>query len=58
MTGATAPATCDIRRDPPGLVFRQQLGRRSPAGFFLEIDIRKLLPVAVPHDEADSSALS
>jgi hypothetical protein len=31
----------DIRRDPPRLVLREQLGRRSPAGLILEIDIGK-----------------
>jgi hypothetical protein len=28
----------DIRRDPPRLIFRQQLGCRSPARFILEIE--------------------
>jgi hypothetical protein len=28
----------EIRRDPPRLVLREQLGRRSPAGIILEIE--------------------
>jgi len=34
----------DIRRDPPRLIFGERLGRRSPTGLILEIDIGKLLP--------------
>jgi drug/metabolite transporter (DMT)-like permease len=30
---------------PPGLVLGQQLGRRSPAGLILIIDIRKRWPI-------------
>jgi hypothetical protein len=45
-----APTT--LGRDPPRLILGEQLDRRSPAGLFLKIDIRELLPVAVPHDEA------
>jgi len=37
----------DIAGDPPRLIFREQLGGRSPARLILEIDIRKLLPGAV-----------
>jgi hypothetical protein len=37
----------DIGRDPPRLVFREHLGRRSPPRFFLVIDIGKLLAAAV-----------
>jgi hypothetical protein len=32
----------DIRRDPPGLIFGEQLCRRSPARLVLEIDIGEL----------------
>jgi hypothetical protein len=42
----------DIRCDPPRLVFGEQLGGRTPAGLLLEIDIGKLLVVAVAHDQA------
>ena len=38
-----------VRED---LILAEQLGRRATAGLFLEINIRELLPVAVPHDEA------
>ena len=38
-----------IRR---GLVLREQLGRRSPAGLIFEIDIGKLLAVVVARDQA------
>ena len=41
-----------IRRDPPRLVFREQLGSRSPARLILEIDIRKRLAAVVAHDKA------
>jgi hypothetical protein len=37
---------------PPPLVLGEQLGRRVPARFFLEIDIRPLLPGAVDYDKA------
>jgi hypothetical protein len=37
----------NVRRDPPRGVLREQLGRRSPAGLVLEINIAKLLPVGV-----------
>jgi hypothetical protein len=41
----------DIGRDAPGLIFGWQLSRRSPSGLILEIDVRKLLPVVIAHDE-------
>jgi len=42
----------DIRRDPPRLIFREQLGRRSPAGLVLEVDIGELLTVVIAHHKA------
>jgi hypothetical protein len=42
----------NIRRDPSRLVFGEQLGCRSPALFFLKINIRKRLTVSVAHDKA------
>ena len=42
----------DVGRNPPRLVLREQLGRRSSAGLLLEIDIRQLLPGAVDYDKA------
>jgi hypothetical protein len=47
----------DIHRDPPRLVFGEQLGGRSPARLFLEIDIRERLSVVVA-DEKDASCSS
>jgi hypothetical protein len=47
-----SPQLGDIRRHPPRLTPREQLGRRSPAGLILEIDIRKRLAAVVAHDEA------
>ena len=41
-----------VGRDPPHLVFREQLGGRTPFRLLLEIEIAKLLPVGVPHDKA------
>jgi hypothetical protein len=52
---ATCPAIpefSNIHRDPPRLVLREQLRRRSPARLILEIDIRQPLPGAVDHDKA------
>jgi hypothetical protein len=42
----------DVRRNPSRLVFGEQLGRRAPPRFILEIDIGKLLAivVALPDD--------
>jgi hypothetical protein len=37
--------------DPPRLILRQQLRRRSPAGLIFEIDIRKRLAAVVAHDK-------
>jgi hypothetical protein len=39
----------DIRRDPPRLIFREQLGRRSPARLVLEVDVSELLAVVIAH---------
>jgi hypothetical protein len=36
----------------PQLNVAKKLGRRSPAGLILEIEIRQLLPVAVDYDKA------
>jgi hypothetical protein len=41
-----------VGRNPPRLVFREQLGSRSPAGLILEIDIGELLAVVIAHDKA------
>jgi hypothetical protein len=41
----------DVGRDPPRLIERHQLGRRSPAGFLLVIDEGELLAVGVLDDE-------
>ncbi len=45
----------DIGRDPSRLVTRQQLGRRAATRLILIIDIGKLLPGAVSHDEVGGS---
>ena len=37
----------NIRRDPPRLIFAEQLGRRSSAWLFLEIDVGELLAAAI-----------
>jgi hypothetical protein len=42
----------NIRRNPPRLVFGEQLGRLSSARLILEINIGKLLAVVVAHDKA------
>ena len=42
----------DVGSDPPRLVARQQLCRRSPAGLLLEIDVRQRLPASIVDDEA------
>jgi hypothetical protein len=42
----------DIRRNPAGLVLRQQVRRRSPSWLFLKIDVGQRLLVVVTHDEA------
>jgi hypothetical protein len=34
---------CDVRCNAPGLIASEQLSRRSPAGFILEIDISERL---------------
>jgi len=47
----------DIRRDPSRFVAGEQLGRRSPAGLLLEIDIGELLASAVLHDEGSTNIL-
>jgi hypothetical protein len=43
--------------NPPRLVFGEQLGGRSPAGFILEIDIRELLAGAVLHGKGRADIL-
>jgi len=45
----------DIRRDPPRLVLRELLGRRSPAGLILEIDAGERLAAVVAHDKTRAS---
>ena len=42
----------DIRRYPPRLIFREQLGRGSPPRVLLEIGIGQLLPGAIEYDKA------
>ncbi len=37
----------EVRRQPPRLVPGEQLGRRAPTGFLLEIKIRERLPGGV-----------
>jgi hypothetical protein len=37
----------NIRRNPPRLIFAEQLGRRPPPWLFFEIDISELLPVVI-----------
>jgi hypothetical protein len=41
-----------VGRNPPRLVFREQLGRRSPAGLILEIDNSQLFAGIVFDDKA------
>jgi hypothetical protein len=41
-----------IRRDPSRPILAEQLGRRSPPGLIVEIDIGKRLSAAVAHDKA------
>jgi hypothetical protein len=50
--GQSTPAAWHVRRDPPRLVFCQQLGRGSPARLLLKVDIGQLLAAAVLHDKA------
>jgi hypothetical protein len=40
----------DIRRDPPRLIFRELIGRRSPARLVLQVDVSELLAVVIAHD--------
>jgi hypothetical protein len=49
---------CDIRRDPARLVIGEQLGRRSPAGFVLEINVGERLSVVVANHESGGSILN
>lgn len=42
----------DVGGDAPRLFFAQQLRRRTPTGFVLEVDVGELLPCGVLHDEA------
>ena len=46
----------DVGSDPPRLVPREQLGRRSPAGLLLEIGVRQRVPGVILHDEAGVDA--
>jgi len=48
----------DIGRDPPRLVFCQQLCCRAATGFAFIIDIGELLPVGVPYNETVGRYLS
>jgi hypothetical protein len=41
-----------VDRDPPRLVLREQLRRRSPPRFILKINVRELLAAMVNHDKA------
>ena len=50
ISGHTLGQLGDVHRDPPRLISRQQLCRRSPAGLLL--DIRQRVAVGVLHDEA------
>ncbi len=59
MAGTLGPTHClllwqlgEVRRQAAGLVLGQQLGRRSPTGFVLEIEIPERLPDVVADDEA------
>jgi len=45
----------DVHRGAPRLVFAEQLGRRSPAGLLLEVDIR--LAATIPNNEAGGDLL-
>jgi hypothetical protein len=45
----------NIRRDPPRLIFCEQVGGRSPPWLILEIDIGQLLPRVVLHDEGSTN---
>jgi len=40
----------EVRRHAAGLVAGEQLGRRAPPGFVLEIEIPKCLPGGVLHE--------
>src|SRR5205807_5032972 len=42
----------DVGRDPPRLVPRHQVRRRSPARLILEIDVGQRVAVGISHDEA------
>jgi hypothetical protein len=46
-----------VRRDPPRLILREQLGRRPPPRLFFEIDVGQLLPAAVFHNECGADVL-
>ena len=47
-----------IGRNPPRLVLREQLGRRSPPWLILVIEIPKLLPAAVLHNVGSTDILN
>jgi hypothetical protein len=42
----------EVRRHAAGLVLGERLGRRAPAGLFLEVKVAERLPGAVADDEA------
>jgi len=52
FTCPTAPAACNVRRDPARLVAGEQLGRRASPRLVLEVDVGKLLAVVVAHHKA------
>ena len=49
---AATPAAWRYSPDPSRLIFREQLGRRSPARLVLEVDVSELLAVVIAHDIA------
>jgi hypothetical protein len=42
----------DVGGDAPGLVLGEQLGRRTPTGRVLDVEVAERLPVGVANDEA------
>ena len=52
ISGHTLGQLGDVDRDPPGLISRQHLCRRSPAGLILEIDVGQRVPGVILHDGA------
>ena len=45
----------NVHRDPSRLILAEQLGGRASPRLILEIDIGKLLPGAVRHDESSAA---